>query len=252
MPPPARPILYLFAISHYCEKARWAVDHCGIGYEPRFVMPGVNRSIAKKLGAKSGSLPFMHTASGVVAGSAAVIDWADAHRGTMRQSLAGADSVEVRDIEQRLDDVLGVHVRRFYYSDALINDPASVRPIFSRGLPLLQKITVTTGWSQIVRVMIRWMDLGPQQGRESRDIVESELDWLDGLLSDGRPFLTGQQFTRADITAASLLAPFVTPETHPMYANQSLAWPEAAGKTVALWKDRPALKWVKQVYGTQR
>jgi Glutathione S-transferase, N-terminal domain len=52
-----RTILYVFAISHYCEKARWALDHYGIDYELEYTMPGANRKIAKKLGAKSGSLP---------------------------------------------------------------------------------------------------------------------------------------------------------------------------------------------------
>ncbi len=242
------PVLYLFAISHYCEKARWALDHFGIDYEPRFVMPGLNRRIAKRLGASRGSLPFLQVGGQVITGSAAIIDWAELHRNPERPSLSGDDTAAVRDIEQRLDEVLGVHVRRFYYSDALIADPGSVRPIFSRDLPVFQKLAVTLGWSQIVRVMIRLMDLGPQQGRESRDIVAGELDWLDGTLGDGRPYLSGSHLTRADVTAASLLAPFVTPPQHPTYATQNLAWPQAAGRTVAGWQDRPSLEWVRQMY----
>ena len=68
-------VLYIFAISHYCEKARWALDHYGIAYQPRFVMPGMNRAIARKLGAASGSLPFMQAGREVIAGSGSIIDW---------------------------------------------------------------------------------------------------------------------------------------------------------------------------------
>ncbi len=44
------PTLYVFAISHYCEKARWALDHFGIAYRLQHVVPGLNRVIAKRLG----------------------------------------------------------------------------------------------------------------------------------------------------------------------------------------------------------
>jgi glutathione S-transferase len=160
-------ILYIFAISHYCEKARWALDRCGIAYQPRFVMPGLNRRIARKLGALNGSLPFMKAGQGVVAGSSAIIDWAEQHRAAGRASLAGDDPEHVRSIEKRLDDVLGGHVRCFYYSDALLNDPASVRPLFTRDLPLTQKVALTLGWSQFVPRMIKLLNLGPQQRHDT-------------------------------------------------------------------------------------
>ncbi len=249
MPPPA-PTLYVFAISHYCEKARWALDHCGIDYHLHHTMPGMNRSIAKKLGAKAGSLPFLATDTGVVAGSPAIIDWAEANRPDRTASLAGADAAAMAALEQRLDDVMGVHVRCFYYSDALFTAPQSVRPIFSRDLPLLPKMAVTLGWSKIVPRMIAGMNLGPVQGQQSRAILAGELDWLDGLLSDGRPYLTGDHFTRADITAASLLAPLASPAEHPTYAG--IAFPDGVAQTMAEWSDRPILRWVRSTYQHHR
>jgi glutathione S-transferase len=243
-------ILYVFAISHYCEKARWALDHYGIKFHVQPVMPGANRAIAKKLGAAIGSLPFFKTGNGVVAGSGAIIDWGEVHRAADRASLAGGDADAVRQMEQRLDDVTGIHIRRFYYSDALLNNPASVLPIFSRDLPILPKLVLTLGWSRIVPRMIRLMDLGPAQGQESQGIVLREMDWLDGLLADGRPYLTGDRFTRADITAASLLAPLVSPPKHPSYSG--LALPDALAKTISDWRDRPVLAWVTRVYAERR
>jgi glutathione S-transferase len=244
------PILYVFAISHYCEKARWALEYYGIEYQLSLTMPGANRSIAKRLEATGGSLPFLKTGSGVIMGSGAILDWAAAQCATSATSLEGEDPASVRSMEQRLDDVTGVHVRRFYYSDALFNDPASVRPIFSAGLPLFPRLAVTLGWSRIVPIMIKTMDLGPEQGAQSQSLLIGELEWLDHLLSDGRPFLTGDRFTRADLTAASLLAPLVNPPKHPTYANLKL--PFALARTIAGWQDRPSLKWVSRVYEGQR
>jgi glutathione S-transferase len=156
----------------------------------------------------------------------------------------------VMALEKRLDDVIGIHVRRYYYSDALLTNPASVRPIFSANLPWFQKIAVTLGWSKIVPLMIKGMDLGIKQGLQSREIVERELDWLDDLLADGRAYLSGDTFTRADLTAASLLAPFVNPAKHPTYAALSL--PPVLAKAIQDWQDRPILKWVSAVYAKHR
>jgi glutathione S-transferase len=246
----AQLILYVFNISHYCEKARWALDHFGIEHQVKHVMVGTHRRIARKLGAVRGSVPFLHAGDLVVAGSSAIIDWGEAQRGAQAPSLSGDDPEQARAIEKRLDDVAGVHVRRFFYSDALITDPGSVRPMFSNGLPLWQRMAVTMGWSRIVPVMIKGMDLGPAQGLESRAIVEREMDWLDGLLADGRPYLSGNRFSRADITAASLLSPLVAPRQHPTYA--AAVFPQAVAATMQEWAERPVLRKVRELYASWR
>jgi glutathione S-transferase len=245
-----QPILYVFNISHYCEKARWALDYYGIAHHAQHVMPGQHRKIAKKLGAGRGSVPFLQTGDQVICGSSAVIDWADARRAANSPSLVGNDSEQVRAIEKRLDDIAGVHVRRFFYSDALTNDPKSVRPIFSNGLPMFQRIAVILAWPKIVTMMKKGMDLGPAQGLQSRAILDGELAWLDGLLSDGRPYLTGSEFTRADLTAAALLAPLVDPIEHPVHGL--LPFPGEVAATMQAWAERPSLRLVRDAYTTRR
>ncbi len=244
------PKLYVFAISHYCEKARWALDYCGIAYQPQHCMIGMNRNIAKKLGAASRSLPFLATDNGVIAGSSAILDWAEAYRAEGRHSLSGESPDEIRAMEKRLDDKIGVHIRRYYYSIALLSDPKSVRAIFARDLPIVQRIATMIGWSKIVPLMIKKMDLGTVQGNQSREILAAELDWIDNLLIDGRPYLSGDIFTRADITAASLLAPLVNPAKHPTYAN--LVLPDAITASIKEWETRPCLAWVRRVYDQHR
>ena len=167
-----------------------------------------------------------------------------------KPSLNGENPAEVAAIEKRLDDVAGIHIRRYYYSDALFSDPASVRPIFSRDLPFIQKAAVTLGWTKIVPMMIKGMDLGEAQGLRSYNKLAAELEWLDGLLADGRAYLTGETFTRADLTAASLLAPLVTPAKHPTYAALSL--PKRLAETIKSWHNRPILRHVSTVYDKHR
>lgn len=248
--------LYVFAISHYCEKARWALDHFAIPYQLQHCVPGMNRKIARQLDTSEpprkgiGSLPFLQVDGQLIAGSADIIDWAETHRAADTQSLAGANPEETRTLEQRLDAVAGVHIRRFYYSEALVSDSSTVRAMFSDDLPFMAHWRTRLAWPKIVPLMMKGMDLGPEQGRQSRVIVEGELDWLDGLLADGRAYLSGDSFSRADLTAASLLAPLINPANHPTYGK--LTMPDKLEATIKAWRERPVLQWVNRLYAQHR
>ena len=54
-----KPVLYLFGISHYCEKARWALEYLDVDFDISHVAPGLHIALAKKLGAPGSSLPIL-------------------------------------------------------------------------------------------------------------------------------------------------------------------------------------------------
>lgn len=241
------PILYIFSISHYCEKARWALDYLGIKYQVRILAPGSHLAQAKKLGLRRGSVPILQIGDEVIQGSSAIIDWAE-------QQAADATLVPSSDdaaqIEQRLDDVIGVHVRRMFYSEALVEQPHTVKPVFSKGLSWWERLKLQLSWPLIRNKMITLMDLGKQQGDESQAILEGELDWLNDLLADGRPYLAGDQFSRVDVTAASLLARIVMPPEYP--GDDGFTHPPRLGEVAAGWREQPILQWVLRMYQLHR
>ena len=246
------PVLYVFAISHYCEKARWALDSLGVQYELRHLAPGSHAQVARRLGAAGSSLPLLVSDADVIHGSGAIIDWADSAITDPSKRLSPDSELmdECRALEQRLDDVAGVHVRRYYYSEAIVDHPDTVQPIFTRDLAPSERRSLVENWELVCRLMTGAMDLGREQREESRRIVEAELDWLDGLLADGRRFLLGDRFSRADVTAASLLAPLALPKEHPTYGLLEI--PPRARADLALWAGRPTLAWVRQMYRRKR
>jgi glutathione S-transferase len=247
-----RPVLHVFAISHYCEKARWALDRLGIEYELRHLAPGAHMQVAQRLGTPGSSVPILVDGDRVVQGSGAILEWADDERAGSPRRLRPdpAFEAECRALEARLDDVAGVHVRRYYYSEALVEHPETVLPIFARDLEESERQSLEESWGLVCRLMTGAMDLGFEQGQESRDILEGELDWLDGLLSDGRSFLVGDRLSRADITAASLLAPVAMPSEHPTYGI--LEVPPRARADQTHWAARPSIRWVNTIYREHR
>ncbi|MEO1117972.1 MAG: glutathione S-transferase family protein [Pseudomonadota bacterium] len=244
-------ILNVFTISHYCEKARWAFDYLGVPYRVQVLAPGAHLKLAREHGLRRGGLPFLLTDAGPVQGSAAVVTWAEQAAtgdGPVLSTEATRDTIA--GIERRLDDVAGVHSRRHFYSEAILTQPKAVRSIFMKEQSLPQRLKLFAGWGTICRLMARGMDLGPAQREDSRDALEREFDWLDGLLADGRPYLAGEQFSRADIAAASLLAPAVRPPDHPLHGV--IASPPLHDADVARWAERPTARWVRAMYAQHR
>ncbi len=246
------PKLHLFAISHYCEKARWALDHLGIEYTPSPLAPGLHQFKAKALGAKGSSLPILELGpKHCIQGSSAIIDWAEGNTLHSGRSLAlDSAPADVNAIERRLDRVLGVHVRRHYYSEAIVDHPETVLPLFVKELSFGKSAMTKAVWPILRRLMIQHIDLGPEQRLDSRSILEAELNWLDGFVRDGETFLFGERISRVDISAASLLAPLVQPAKHPVYAD--LQVPPGIQEDYAGFAEHPILRWCKDLYARFR
>jgi glutathione S-transferase len=54
-----RPILWHLDISHFNEKARWALDHKRIEHERRSVFPGIQELRARSLRGGTSTLPVI-------------------------------------------------------------------------------------------------------------------------------------------------------------------------------------------------
>ncbi|NNL57135.1 MAG: glutathione S-transferase [Pseudomonadales bacterium] len=242
--------LYIFAISHYCEKARWALNYLDINYQPVYLAPGLHLYSTKKFGVKSTSLPILQHAGDTIQGSADIIDWAERNTDSNKNLTPASEQLACRDIEKRLDDVVGVHTRRMFYSEALVEHSATVKPIFTKDLASAQRLIINTIWPLVRKKMISAMDLGAAQGKASQAILEQELDWLDQLLADGRPYLVADHFSRADLTAASLLARLAGATQHPQAAH--LILPPGIAATAQQWSERPVMQWIRELYQKHR
>lgn len=243
-----KPTLYIFTISHFCEKARWALDYLNVDYHLKVIAPGTHLQIAKKLGLKRGSTPFLETGDGVIQGSDTIINWAEEQsNSTSLQDPQNAEAVS--EIEARLDKELGVHIRRWFYSEAVVEQPHLVKPIFMRDISAWEKIKFSIKWPVIQKLMIKRMDLGKEQGEQSFTIVQNEMAWLESLLKD-TPFLAGNQLSRADIAAAALIAPMIKPGNHPTakYVNH----PPRVAQQSTTFQDSAVWSWVENLYSQYR
>src|ERR1700726_2665473 len=108
--------LVTIPISHYCEKARWALDRAGMDYREERHIQGIHRLAARRAGGGS-TVPVLVTSEGAIGDSAQILAWVDARIPTERRLFpAGPDERrEVEAVCRRLDDELGPAARRLMY-----------------------------------------------------------------------------------------------------------------------------------------
>ncbi len=242
-----RPKLIVFGASHFCEKARWALDWHGIDYREVGWPPGLHQILAKRCGAKDTTLPILLDGETVIQGSGAIIDWAD-------QRAQGGDREltrpQAREIEERVDNTVGVHVRRLAYAEMLPKYSHLAKPGLFQNVSRTHQLVGNLMWPVTRRVMMQMYDITPEAASESRAKLEAELDWLDSELSDDRSYLVGDSFSRADLTVSSLLAPLACPEEIP--ALKGGMFPDDLVADTKRWQRRPVMRWVKEQYEAHR
>jgi glutathione S-transferase len=245
------PRLMTFGRSHFCEKARWALDWHGIAYDEIGWPPGLHIILAKRRGAKATTLPILLDGESVIQGSGAIIDWAESKSQDCTRSLTPrSNQAEAQEIERRADQVIGVHVRRMVYAETLPSHSHLVKPSLFLRASDWHRLIGNMMWPVVRRIMMRMHDIRPGAASESRSRLDCELDWLDVKLADGRSYLAGKRFSRVDLTVASLLAEFARPREMPVH--HEMLKHDALAADVERWSARPVMRWVIAQYGAHR
>jgi len=201
--------LYDFRFSHYCEKARWALDFKGVPYTPRHLLPGFHLRTARKLAPRS-SLPILEADGAVIQDSTEIINFLE--QTFPDPSLTPPDPKDARaaiEWEEYLDKEIGVTLRLWFYYHTLPDRHRALR-FLCQDAPWLQRSLFALSFATIRRAMTEMMSLSAEtaSGAEQRFLLA--LDRLDKALERGR-FLVGNRFSRADLSACALLWPLCRP-----------------------------------------
>ena len=116
------------------------------------------------------------------------------------------------------------------------NVPAWQVAVFRRGLPLIRGL------------MKKGMAITPEKAARSLERVREVFAEVGALLVDGRPYLTGERFTAADLTFAALATPVIFPVEHQRYFPSVDDVPPAARDEVERLRDSPAGRFGLRLY----
>lgn len=240
--------LYQFQFSHFCEKARWALDYKGVPFRRKNLLPGPHLKTTKKLAPKS-CVPIIVDGLNVVQDSSAIIDYLD--RTHPQPALTPEDpkeAHEARELEAFFDEEIGVTLRLWFYYYAL-PDRARATRFMLEGAPWYGRPLLALIFPNVRAAMIKHMGINGESARRSEERLLAALARLDGALSDRR-FLVGDRFSRADLTACALLSPVCA--TGKSDAALSASFPEPVYALREQLKARPFFDWVKSTYAEFR
>ncbi len=229
--------LITIPISHYCEKARWALDRAGIPYREERHIQGVHQIAARRAGGGN-TVPVLVTPDGVLAESADILAWVDERTPAADRLLP--DEPEVAALCRRFDEKLGPHGRRLMYVHVL-KDKQLVLSFNNAGVPRWEDRAIRLGWPLVLRFAKHRLEIRPGVEHHDERVVWSEFDHVAELLADGRPYLCGERFTAADLTFAALAAPMVVPPEYTVRLPQPEdAVPEEPRAMIERAREHPA------------
>jgi glutathione S-transferase len=238
--------LYQFPFSHYCEKARWALDRKGIGYYARNLLPGLHVGPARKV-ARSTSLPILVDEHGATQGSSVILDHLDrCHAQAPLTPSEPTLAEEARCWERRLDEEVGVTLRLWFYHHTL-QDRRLALGFLTRGATWRGRLLLAAIFPRLRRAMRERMGIDAASAERAERRLRAALDELDATV-ETTTFLVGESFSRADLTACALLEPLCAPGRR----RDELAFPQAVLAVRDELSARPFFGWVARTYATER
>jgi glutathione S-transferase len=248
-------VLWHIPISHFSEKARWALDWKGIPWEGRAPMPGLHMAVALWLtrGAHK-TFPVLQLDGRAIGDSAAIIAALDAYRPDPLLIPADPDErAQALALQGHLDSGLGPAIRLFAFHEVR-RDDASVADLAEKVMPagLMRSERGRAVATKMAGMFpaLRYRVASDESAASARETVLEALDRVERQLEDngGGPYLVGERFSVADLAAASLLMPLARPPEGP----DTIRLPPGLRDFRDSLHARPAFRWVLETYARDR
>jgi glutathione S-transferase len=240
-------LLYQFPVSHYCEKARWALDYKSVPYQTKNLLPGLHR-LTLRGKVNDTSLPVLRMNGNYIQGSDHIIDFLDQTIPTNMLTPTHPDQrAETEHWETFASTELATPLSVFHYSH-MLETPDLLRQRYIQNGPWYGPLYYAVTFNRICQVIRDLYKINQNSAARAHATIEAGLRKLEQNLHS-RTYLVGEQFTRADLSVAALLSPLAMPAQ--LAANRSSEYP-AITEFRAQLVDSPVIQWVNRIYQTHR
>jgi glutathione S-transferase len=244
--------LVTIPISHYCEKARWALDRAEMPYREERHVQGIHRFAARRAGGGI-TVPVLVTPEGAIGESEQILAWIDARTPADRR-LFPTDRGERREVQslcRRFDQELGPKGRRLMYVHMLAR-PDVALSYNNQGVPRWEDRAIRAGWPLARRFVERELGISAPIAAADEAAVFQELDFVAELLDDGRSHLCGEVFGAADLTFAAMSASIVIPPEYGVALPQPDVLPPDMADLVKRARSHPAGRYALALFAEHR
>lgn len=238
--------------SHYCDKARWAMDRAGIAYDEHGHIPMLHwLEATRQKGTRT--VPIVVHEAGVATDSTDILELIDARLAETQRlfPVEPARRAEVAAWEEKFDKYLGPSARRVVYFH-MLPDKALTLAVLGAHCPPHELALLKLGFPLFKRLMYRGMNITPKKAKQSHAKLDDLFAEVSAALSDGRRYLCGDRLTAADVTFAALSAPVILPPGHPKMDVALDRLAPAMRETVEALRATPAGQFALRLYREDR
>ncbi len=207
------PRLITMPHSHYCEKARWALDLSGVEYIEE-AHPPLFHWLAT-LRQRGRSVPVFVRNGKSYRDSSDILKHLDEMGAALYPTELNLRNEALR-LEEKFDQTLGPHARRWAYAQ-LLPHSALLLKVMTPGTPTIERALMPILLPLFKPLVRKSLKISTQSAARSLDVVGEVFREVGDMLRDERSYLVGEHFTAADLTFASLAAPVLLP---PQYRGQ--------------------------------
>ena len=247
------PLLITIPFSHYCDKARWALDRAGVAFDEVGHLPLLHFLPVRRAGGRR-TVPVLVTEDGVLDDSPDIVRWVDRRAPPERRLLGDgpAEEREITELERLFDTKLGPDTRRWAYFHILPRREVLLRLCDDPRVSRWERLAFPALYPVARALMTKAMNINAASAQRSVERIDAAFERVGALLADGRPFLAGARLNAADLTFATLAAPLVMPPEQrcPYPALEELP-PEAADQ-IKGWRAHPAGEYALRLYREHR
>ncbi|MEJ7604583.1 MAG: glutathione S-transferase, partial [Kofleriaceae bacterium] len=243
--------LITIPFSHFCEKARWALDACGVAYREDGHLP-MFHYVPVKLAGAGRTVPVLVTDDKqTIADSTEIVAWADARRPGTLLPIDPTTRADARQLEEDFDRQLGPATRRWAYAHVLPRKDLLDR-LLVQGVPRREYLAMRVVRPLAIRLIGKGLRIDAAGIERSRAKIEETFSRVGQLLDDGRRYLIGDQFSIADLAFAAFAAPVVLPPEYPAKLPVLDDFQGAPRAQMEAWRASRAGTHALQLYATER
>ncbi len=242
--------LLTIPISHYCEKARWALDRLGLPYieERHLQVFHYMRSFQVSRGP---NVPVLIDGDTAITDSTAILQYLERYAAPEARLYPEQDRKLVDELEELFDVTLGIESRRWVYFHAMQTPRLALRTS-SQGVPGWQAAVAPLCYPLLKAYISHLLKTSAAHVATGLERARAVITQVDALLSDGRPYLVGDRFTAADLTLASMMAPFLMPPEYGVRLPQPDEVTPAMRAIIEQMRSTCSGKYVLHLYRTHR
>jgi glutathione S-transferase len=245
-----KPLLIAIAISHYCEKVRWAMDYLDIDYLEEDHAPLFHREYTARHGGTT--VPVLVTDKQALTDSREIMDYLDTlaiNRQFYPQDPQLRQQAET--LEELFDQKLGVATRNWGYYYA-IQQPLKVAIAWGINAPWREKIKCITVVSKIPGLLRQKYNVTEASKEDALQDIKEIFAVVNQRLNSGQQYLVGDRFSSTDITFAALASPVIRPQHHPFYNSQLSKAPTEIVAVIEELRETSAGELVMRLYREHR